>query len=60
MACSLIALKGATADDVPGQPYYYVERQAIYAGVGLVLMYGVSRLDYSRLRELQVRRSTGC
>ena len=60
VACSLIALKGATADDIPGQPYYYVERQAVYAVVGLVLMYGVSRLDYSRLRELQVRHSTGC
>ena len=32
---------------------YYVKRQAIYAIVGLVLMYGVSRLDYSRLRELR-------
>ena len=28
-------------------------RQAIYAGVGLVLMYGASRIDYSRLRELR-------
>ena len=53
VACSLIAIKGATADDVTGQPYYYLERQAVYAGVGLVLMYGVSRLDYSRLRELR-------
>jgi rod shape determining protein RodA len=49
--CSLITLKGATAHDVPGDPTYYVKRQAIYAVVGLVLMYGVSRLDYSRLRE---------
>ena len=53
VACSLIAIKGATADDVAGQPYYYLERQAIYAGVGILLMYGVSRLDYSRLRELK-------
>lgn len=53
VACSLIALKGATADDVAGHPYFYVERQAIYAGVGLVLMYGISRVDYSRLRELK-------
>jgi rod shape determining protein RodA len=51
VACSLITLKGATAHDVPGDPMYYVKRQAIYAVVGLVLMYGVSRLDYSRLRE---------
>jgi rod shape determining protein RodA len=53
VACSLMALKGATADDVPGQPLYYVERQAIYGVVGLLLMYGFSRLDYSRLRELK-------
>jgi rod shape determining protein RodA len=52
-ACSLLALKGATADDVPGDPLYYVERQGAYAALGLALMYGVSRLDYSRLRELK-------
>jgi rod shape determining protein RodA len=51
VACSLITLKGATAHDVAGDPLYYVKRQGIYAGIGLVLMYGVSRLDYSRLRE---------
>jgi rod shape determining protein RodA len=51
VACSLITLKGATAHDVDGDPTYYVKRQAVYAGVGLVLMYGVTRLDYSRLRE---------
>jgi rod shape determining protein RodA len=51
IACSLITLKGATANDVASDPLYYVKRQAIYAGVGLVLMYGVSRFDYSRLRE---------
>jgi rod shape determining protein RodA len=53
VACSLLALKGATQNDIAGQPHYYVYRQAIYAAVGLVLMYGVSRLDYSRLRELR-------
>ncbi len=50
---SLIVLNGATTDDVPGQPDYYVMRQGIFAAVGLLLMYGVSRLDYSRLRELK-------
>jgi rod shape determining protein RodA len=34
-------------------PLLFVKRQAIYAGVGLVLMYVLSRLDYSRLRELR-------
>ena len=53
VACSLIALNGATQNDFRGDPDYYVTRQAVYAGVGLVLMYGVSRIDYSRLRELR-------
>ena len=53
VACSLISLKGATQNDIPGSPNFYVMRQAVFAGVGVVLMYGVSRLDYSRLRELR-------
>jgi rod shape determining protein RodA len=53
VACSLIAIRGATADDMEGDPLYFVKRQAVYIGVGLVLMYGLSRLDYSRLRELR-------
>jgi rod shape determining protein RodA len=53
VTCSVIALHGATADDVEGQPDYYVVRQVLYGGVGLVLMYLVSRLDYSRLRPLK-------
>ena len=53
VACSLITLSTATRDDVPGDPDYYVVRQATYAVIGLVLMFGVSRFDYSRLRELK-------
>jgi rod shape determining protein RodA len=53
VACSLIALNSATANDIAGKPDYYVMRQGIYAGIGLVLMYALSRLDYSRLRELR-------
>ena len=53
VVASLVSLNGATENDIPGQPHYYVYRQAIYAGIGLVLMYGVSRIDYSRLRELR-------
>jgi rod shape determining protein RodA len=53
VACSIVALKGATQNDIAGDPHYYVIRQGIYAGVGLILMYAVSRLDYSRLRELR-------
>jgi rod shape determining protein RodA len=53
VASSLVALNGATQNDVPGEPRYFVYRQIAYVGVGLVLMYGVSRIDYSRLRELR-------
>ncbi|HEY7621270.1 MAG TPA: rod shape-determining protein RodA, partial [Solirubrobacteraceae bacterium] len=50
-AASLVVLTGATADDIPGDPHYYVNRQAVYFGVGLVLAAVLARIDYSRLRE---------
>jgi len=53
VVCSLVTLKGATDNDITGDPLYYVKRQGVYVLIGLVLMYGVSRLDYSRLRELR-------
>ena len=53
VVCSCIAIKGATSDDVAGDPLYYVERQVVYGAIGVVLMYAISRLDYSRLRELK-------
>jgi rod shape determining protein RodA len=52
-AMSLMTIDGATRDDVAGQPHYYLMRQAVFFGVGFVLMLGVSRFDYSRLRELK-------
>src|SRR5206468_5160047 len=39
--------------DVPGNPDYFVNRQGIYFVAGTVLAIGLSRLDYSRLRELK-------
>lgn len=51
--CSLLVLRTATRDYVPGSPYYFVERQTIYLLVGIGLMAAVSRVDYSRLRELK-------
>jgi rod shape determining protein RodA len=53
-ACSLITLAQGSAHDVPGQPHFYVDRQGIYFGVGLVVMAVLSRIDYSRLRELKL------
>jgi rod shape determining protein RodA len=53
VGCSLIVLGGATRNSVPGQPLYYVERQGIYAIVGIALAVLLARIDYSRLRELK-------
>ncbi|MBV9192754.1 MAG: rod shape-determining protein RodA [Solirubrobacterales bacterium] len=50
VACSLVTLHGATRTAVPGSPLYYVERQAIYAGIGLLVAIVLWRVDYSRLR----------
>jgi rod shape determining protein RodA len=52
-AASLASIAGATTDDVPGQPHYYVQRQAAFFAVGLMLTVVLSRLDYSRLREVK-------
>jgi rod shape determining protein RodA len=54
IAFSVYTLGVATSEDVPGNPYYYVVRQSIYAVVGIALMFGVARIDYSRFRELRV------
>jgi rod shape determining protein RodA len=53
-AFSVFALSQSTLHDVPGSPNYFVDRQAIYAGLGIVGMYLLTRIDYSRFRELRV------
>ncbi len=50
---SLLTRPGATALDVQGSPNYYVERQGIYFAIGLTLMFVLTRLDYSKLREFK-------
>jgi len=51
---SLLTLAQATRNDVPGSPNYFVERQAVYVLLGVIGMVLVSRVDYSRFRELRV------
>ena len=53
-ALSVFILAKATLHDVPGDPYYYADRQGIYAVLGLIGMYLLTRIDYSRFRELRV------
>ena len=48
--CSVVTLGAATRNLVPGDPHYYVDRQATYLAIGFVLMLALSRLDYARLR----------
>jgi len=51
--CSIVTLKGATKNLIPGQPHYYVDRQATYLVVGVLMMLALTRLDYARLRPLK-------
>lgn len=51
VACSLITLRGPGKAKMPTHPMYYVEHQAIYAAIGVLLAVLLSRIDYSRLRE---------
>jgi rod shape determining protein RodA len=51
--CSVVTLSSATRNLVPGQPRYYVDRQAVYLLVGMGLMVGLSRLDYAHLRQFK-------
>jgi rod shape determining protein RodA len=53
-AFSIFVLGQATRHDVIGDPNYYVKRQVIYVVLGLVALLLLTRIDYSRFRELRV------
>jgi rod shape determining protein RodA len=53
-AFSIFTLGQATTHDVSGSPGYYVDRQTIYAVLGLIGMVLLTRIDYSIFRELRV------
>ncbi|MBI5106291.1 MAG: rod shape-determining protein RodA [Solirubrobacterales bacterium] len=48
--CSLLTIDAATADDVDGDPHYFLKRQAVYFAVGALGALVLWRVDYSRLR----------
>ena len=54
IAFSLYTFAVTTKHQIPGQPDYYVVRQAVYGGIGIAFMLALARIDYSRLRELRV------
>jgi rod shape determining protein RodA len=51
VAASVYTVRTGTGNEIPGEPNYYMYRQAAYAGVGIVLMLLLTRFDYSRLRD---------
>jgi rod shape determining protein RodA len=53
MAASLVTLNASTSTDVPGDPHYYVTRQCVFFVIGTLAAIVLSRIDYSRLRELK-------
>ncbi len=53
-AFSVFTLSQTTMQDVPGSPAYFVDRQLIYVALGLLGMYLLARIDYSRFREVRV------
>jgi rod shape determining protein RodA len=50
-ACSLIMLKGEGPSLNSANHMYFLERQAIYFGLGIVVALVLAHIDYSRLRE---------
>jgi rod shape determining protein RodA len=53
MAASLVTLNASTSTDVPGDPHFYVTRQCVFFVIGTLAAIVLSRIDYSRLRELK-------
>src|SRR5215212_4932072 len=51
IVCSVYVVGNATQDDIPGNPDYYLVRQAAYGAIGIVFMIVLARIDYSRMRE---------
>ena len=51
--CSVFTLRQATRKLIPGDPHYYVDRQAVYLIAGSIFMLALTRIDYSRLRRFK-------
>jgi rod shape determining protein RodA len=53
IAFSVFTLGSATRHEVAANPLYFVQRQVLYGLIGIAVMIAVSRIDYTRLRELR-------
>ncbi len=54
IAFSVFTLATSTRSEIAGRPFFFVERQGLYAVLGIALMIAVARIDYTRLRDLRV------
>jgi rod shape determining protein RodA len=54
IAFSVFTLATSTRGEIAGRPLFFVERQSLYAVLGVALMIALSRIDYTRLRDLRV------
>ncbi len=54
IAFSVFTLASSTQHEIAANPNYFVVRQVVYGLIGIGLMIAVSRIDYTRLRELRV------
>jgi rod shape determining protein RodA len=53
-AIGLVMIYSTTHQRIPGDPYYFVKRQVLFAAIGLVAMVVVIVVDYRRMRELSM------
>jgi rod shape determining protein RodA len=51
-ALGLVMIYSTTHERIPGDPYYFVKRQGLFAAIGVVAMLVVLLVDYKRLRDL--------
>ena len=50
-AMGMVMVYSTTHLRVPGDPYYFVKRQAMFVAIGLVVMLAILAVDYRRLRD---------
>jgi rod shape determining protein RodA len=51
-AVGLVMIYSTTHNRIPSDPYYFVKRQALFAGLGVAAMVVVLLFDYRRMRDL--------
>jgi rod shape determining protein RodA len=54
IAFSIFTLATSTRGEISGRPMFFVERQVLYAVLGIAVMVALSRIDYTRFRDLRV------